>query len=350
MILSSLKLENFRNYNDFFFEFAPITVFIGPNGIGKTNIIEAVYFLSVGKSFRTRKDNEVVKWGKDFLRINGKINNDNYEIFVSQAPEQTKNFKINSIQKKPIEFLGNLKIILFSPESMEIITGSPKNRRKFLDLILMQVDKTYLRNLIELQKILKNRNSILFGIKIGKNKANELLFWNNKLIELSIYIINKRKEFINLINKNISRVYSIISREDNNLSLKYISTIEDLEYFPDILYQNQEREISESSTIYGPHRDDIKFILDGKEISSFASRGEIRSVIFALKMTELEYLRSLGSVPLILLDDIFSELDEERREKLTEIIKNEQVIITSTDKDLINFKNYKPKIVELKNV
>lgn len=348
MILSTLELTNFRNYESYKIDFLPITVFVGQNGIGKTNLIEAIYMLSVGKSYRVQNDMETIYWGKDFSRIIGKNEENELELFVSISPKAIKSAKVNKIKNKTTELFGKLKTILFSPESIETITGAPRLRRKFLDLILSQTEKRYLNNLIELQRIIKNRNSLLAGIRERRNKSDELAFWNQKLVEIGTEIIKKRLELIKYINEKTSDFYEKTSGQKKELKLKYIPTVKDLDRYSDLLAACQEREIACSSTLFGPHRDDIQFILDKREMNSFASRGEIRSVIFAIKMTELNFLRDHGGNPLLLLDDIFSELDKNRREKLFEIIKDEQVIIATTDLDLLGSDlRKKAKIINL---
>lgn len=331
MILRSLKLENFRNYQNFTVDFKPISVFIGPNGIGKTNLIEAIYYLAFGKSYRVREDKDVIFWNKDFMRITGILDKDELEIFISAKPIQFKSVKINEIKSKIIELIGKLKIVIFSPESMEIITGSPKERRKFLDLILSQTDRDYLFNLMELQRVLKQRNKLLFGIKSGTNNHDELIFWDKKLVEISCPIIQKRESLINFINKKILGYYQKISADKKELKIKYLPAVDDINYYSDYLEKNREREIRESVTIFGPNRDNLDFLLEGKSITTFASRGEMRSAIFALKMIELDYFHFLGESPLLLLDDIFSELDEKRCGKLSEMILEYPTVITTTD-------------------
>jgi DNA replication and repair protein RecF len=337
MILRSLKLENFRSYTNYNITFEPVTVFVGPNGIGKTNLIEAIYMLSTGKSYRAKNDQDTIKWNKNYLRIVGKTSDKTLELFINSDPKQ-KNAKINDVKKRTVDLLGELKTTMFSPESVDIVIGAPKERRRFLDLILGQLDKEYLYDLIELQKVIKNRNSLLFGIKIKKSNPIELNFWNSKLIKLSNQIIAKRIRLIKYINSVINGFYKEIGGNFNNLQIKYVSSINDLERFDDILAVNEDREIYQGLTLFGPHRDNLEFILDGKNVTSFASRGEIRSVVFSLKMSELNFLKENKSKPILLLDDIFSELDKSRRHKLGEIISNQSTIITTTDDEFISSK------------
>jgi len=349
MILRSLKLENFRSYKSFDINLKPITVFVGPNGVGKTNLIEAIYFLALGKSYRVKNDSDMILWGNDYCRVTGKTDTKNLEIFVSLLPEKAKSIKINDRKIKNAELFGKLKIIIFSPESIDIITGAPKERRKFLDVILCQTDKKYLYNLLELQKVLRNRNHLLFNIKIGHSKSDELIFWNNKLVELSRPIIAGRTKIIEIINNNIADLYKKVSGQKEYLKVNYISSFGPLDYFFDLLVKNQNKEIKECATLFGPHRDNLEFTLDDRNVNVFASRGEIRSIIFALKVAEMEFIKKSGEKPLLLLDDIFSELDSKRRQKLSEIILSELAVITTTDSDFLSYNLQKQsKIVELK--
>jgi len=348
MILRSLTLTNFRNYENFKIDFKPITIFVGPNGIGKTNLIEAIHLLSLGKSYRTQDSFELIKWDEDFCRIVGKVEKNDLELFIDKNTEQ-KSVKINEVKKKSIELFGKLKTVLFSPESIDIVIGAPRLRRRFLDVILSQINREYLYNLIELQKIIKNRNALLKNIRDRKSIPKELDFWNEKLVDLSNLIIKERLELIKFIEKDISVLFPLFKIDKGDLKIKYIPSVPDMNYFSDLLAQNQEREIALSSTLFGPHRDDLQFLLDNRDINSFASRGEIRSVVFSLKMAELNYLKTKDPNTLLLLDDIFSELDKIRREKLSEIIKDQATIITTTDESFIDEKlKKKAKIVGLK--
>jgi DNA replication and repair protein RecF len=348
MILRSLKLENFRNYKKYETELDSITVFVGPNGIGKTNLLEAIYFLSIGKSYRVHDDKKMIKWEEEYCRVLGKNETDTSEIFVGASQLPAKSIKINGIKRKITDLFGKLSTVVFSPESIDIITGPPKTKRKFLDLVLAQTSRDYLISLIELQKILRQRNHLLFNIKIGQSKTNELKFWNDELIKCAKPIIKKRIELIDFINQKIADFYKQISGNEENLKINYIPTINDENNIKDLLDANLTREIKESSTLCGPHRDNFEVAIDDKDVNTFASRGEIRSIIFALKIIELEYLKTKKCQPLLLLDDIFSELDRERREKLSNLVLSLSTVITTTDIDFLGHKlKNKAKMVKL---
>lgn len=356
-MLKHLELTNFRNYNKFSLDFAKTTILVGPNGIGKTNILEAIYLLATGRSWRTNKDSEAVKRESDFTKIKAIIQNDRekeIELIIQRLPTlerpQLKLVKINKLKKKLTDLLGVLRAVLFSPEEIHLIDGPPTLRRRFLDILLCQIDKKYTYALLELAKIIRGRNKLLYFIKIGKSKIDELVFWDEKLIILSSFLIGKRKSTIEKLNGNISRFYQEISGTREALMIKYRPGAE-VENFKRILEENQKREIEKTATLFGPHRDDLVFLLENQDITTFGSRGEYRSIVLALKMAELEFLTSeTGEKPLLLLDDIFSELDKTRREHLAGIIGKQQTIITTTDLDHIEKElREKGKIIELSN-
>lgn len=363
MKILSLKLSNFRSWADYQLDFSDVTIFIGPNGIGKTNIMESVYLASTGRSWRTSHDNEMTNWGQDFSRVTidiEKENNDHkLELFWSTGEKLIKQLKINDVKHRLIDLLGVVPAVLFSPETIELLNGAPALRRRFLDILLSQTNRQYALNLLEYHKVLRERNKLLSILKNRKGKADpsrlgsqaeadELDFWDGKLVELGIDIISARQEAINYFNKSLSADYEKISGKPQKLVLRYKASV-DPARFAEILIANREREIEQASSAYGAHRDDFLFILDSREVAEFASRGEFRSVILALKMAELEYLSyKIGEKPILLLDDIFSELDADRRMHLAKIVSGQQTIITTTDLDHIEKGlRAKAKIIDL---
>jgi len=355
-MLKHLFLENFRNYKKYSLDFNKTTILVGPNGIGKTNLIEAIYLLSTGRSWRTRRDSEVVFWQKDFARIIIKTTNDKelvLEMVIQQIPNpdypQLKLIKINGLKKRLTDLLGKLPMVLFSPEEIQLLDGPPVLRRRVLDILLCQLDRKYTLALLDLGKIIRGRNRLLYFIKIGKSQIKELTFWDEKLVTLGSFIINKRLKTLEVLNKNISQIYQTISGMDEELKIKYKESVRP-ENFSETLFSHREQEIENTATLFGPHRDDLVFLLLGKNITTFGSRGEYRSAILALKVAELEYLKKESDrVPILLLDDIFSELDKNRRLHLNKIIEESQTIITTTDLHQIeeNLRK-KAKIIELK--
>ncbi|EKD56013.1 MAG: DNA replication and repair protein recF [uncultured bacterium] len=346
MQLNSLSLTNFRNYDDFALDFEPLTVLVGPNGVGKTNLLEAVYQIAVFSSYRARSSKDSIRWGQEFSRIVGQTNNTSVELFIDQ--KLNKSIKINGVEKKTIDALGQLVVVLFSPESLDIVSGAPQERRRFMNLLLGQTDKEYARSLISLNHILANRNRLLYRIKTNLAKTDELDFWDQELIKLNKIITEQRQILIDLINQNLTNYYQLISGSDDKLIAKYKKRA-DGKILDQLLIANRDQEINQTTTLYGPHRDELIFYLNDYLIGAGWSRGELRSAVLALKMSELGYLEKVhqGEITL-LLDDVFSELDKERRSHLLELVSKHQTIITTTDKehlgkDIIK----KAKIVEL---
>ena len=333
MLLQSLGLRNFRNYENFRIKFDPLTILVGPNGSGKTNLLEAIFILNFAHSWRTCHKEELINWQKNFCSLKGQTKDQNIEIIFNQDKKPYKIIKISGVKKRDIDLLGKLPLVLFIPENLGIISGSPRDRRRFLDLILIQTDKEYTRNLILLQKTLKSRNNLLSGINLKKNKMEELFFWDQKLIDLSIPIITARRNLVNFINNFLKQYYPHISGQKRSfLELKYCSIIPNKEKFLEMISLHREKEISSAATLYGPHRDDLEFFLNHKKAKLFASRGEIRSIILALKRAELEFIsKKIKEEPLFLLDDIFSEIDKERRSSLLPLFNTRQAILTTTN-------------------
>lgn len=372
MNIKSLKLTNFRNWADFKLDFNNVTILIGPNGIGKTNIMEAIWMLSTSRSWRTLHDIEAINWEADFARLEAKIHpaspaggddkTINLNLVLQKHPTKTrpqpKILKINEVRKRLIDLLGRLPAVLFSPETIQIIDGAPSLRRRFLDILLSQIDKKYALALLDYSKIIKERNQLLWHIKIGKSRedpsrrrqaeADELEFWDEKLVVLGRFIIKKRQEAIRFFNELLPGYYQDISGGKESLNLRYRASCE-AERLGEMLVANRARDIESTSTNFGPHRDDLMILLNNKDITTFGSRGEYRSAVLALKMGELKYLEEKrGEKPILLLDDIFSELDKDRRLHLAKIVSHQQTIITTTDLDHIEKGlREKAKIVEL---
>lgn len=354
-MLKSLELTNFRNYSKADFDFAKTTILIGPNGIGKTNIIEAIYMISTGRSWRTNRDNELIKWASDFMKILITLAAEEAKTLemvtqkegINLAPK--KSVKVNGVKKKMVDFLGIMPAVLFSPEEIRLIDGAPLYRRRFLDILLCEMEKKYTLALLDLARIIKSRNKLLYLIKINKAKIDELEFWDEKLVTLGSFIIKKREKAIAKINEEITKIYKEISGEGESLQIKYKPTVAPEEY-EETLIAGRDREIENTATLFGPHRDDFSILLVGKDITTFGSRGEFRSAVLALKIAELDYFTAEGKTrPILLLDDIFSELDQRRRMHLGKIVEGCQTIITTTDLDHIEKGlREKAKIVELK--
>ena len=335
MYIKNIKLKNFRNYENQEINLEnKINIFYGDNAQGKTNILEAIYLCALGKSFRTKKEKELILFSKEnsFIEINyqkkdreGKIN---LEI------NNKKYFYLNNIKlKKLSEILGNINIVLFSPDDINIIKGVPENRRKFLNIMISQLRPNYVYNYNLYLKILEQRNNYLRQIKF-ENKNKELLeIWNQQLTICAENVYNYRKEFIEKILNKINNIHSKITEEKEKINIKYISNFKNKEEFLKELKNNEEIDIQKGYTTRGIHRDDFDIYINNNKLNIYGSQGQIRSFILSLKISELEIIYDeIGEYPVLLLDDFMSELDEKRRVGFLNSVKEAQVLITCTDK------------------
>lgn len=346
MILTNLTLQNFRSYSKKTFEFSPLTTLIvGPNTAGKTNILEAIMFLATGKSFRADQDREAVRWGSEISRIKSQITNSNdqttLEILLTQGEVQgtrapMKKYLVNGVPRRQVDFVGNLRSVLFWPEHLELVTDSPSLRRKYLDSVLVQVDREYRRNLASYERGLRQRNRLLDLVSEGKAGSGQLLFWNQLLIKAGGYITDKRGEYIDFVNQ--CQMPNAKCQIEYNKSVISQSRLE----------QYKDEEVAAKATLVGPHRDDFTFFVGGRDMSKFGSRGQQRLTVLWLKLAELAYIeKEAGDRPILLLDDIFSELDEEHRELVAGLIGKQQTILTSADSDIMGLISKDAKIIEL---
>lgn len=354
MIIKNIKLRNFRNYENFEVKFSPINVIIGANGIGKTNIIEAVSILSYTKSFRSKDERNLIYKNEKYGQIESVLENDkniNFVITKNQSRNIKKEISINGTKKKLSEVIGNFKVVLFTPESLRIVTGAPGERRRFVDIVLSQIDKRYLENLIKYRQVLKQKNQLLKMVYERQTSPKGLDFWNNEIIKCSKYIMKARSQLIDFFRKDIKKTYTEISSHiEDRIDIVYEPRISDIEKIDEIVHSAQEREINAQKSIYGPHLDDIKFMMNRNLLSEIGSRGEVRSVVFSLKLAELKYIEKKDKdekKAMLLLDDIFSELDKERRNKILKLIEKRQTIITTTEKELVDLQSRNINFINL---
>ncbi len=345
MTLKSLTLQNWRNHQKFHFDFNGVTILVGPNASGKTNFLEAIYYLSCGKSFRA-KDEALVAWEDHFTRIEAEITSDEsgkselVTAVLENEPKTQKTVMIKGVKVASSKLLGHMTSVLFSPEDIELISTLPEARRRYLNLIISQSDRRYALALVHFRRTLEQRNSLLKRINLGLSRETELEVWDGKFAEYTEEIISARCTYIENINKYISKYYQLLSGTEQFLALEYRPSILPSEKLLGIamrLAESRPRDVLARVTTIGPHRDDIAFIMDGRNLLTFASRGELRTVILALKLAEVDYLYEVtGKKPILLLDDVFSELDEKRRDLLSQIFVNQQTIITTTDLDHVS--------------
>ena len=344
MWLEKLKLRNFRNYEEQEILFNKnINIIYGENAQGKTNIIEAIFISSLGKSFRAGKDKEVIKFDKDITEIetafNKKDRDGNIKIIISDK----KNVFINRIKiKKLSEILGNINIVLFSPDDINILKGSPENRRKFLDIMISQLRPNYMHVYSLYKKTLIERNNYLKKIKIENSNEELIEIWDEQLIKYGNIIANYRKEFIEKIKNKIKIIHNNITDNLENIEIEYISDCLDENEYKKLLISRKNLDILKGYTTRGIHRDDFKIYINKKLVNIYGSQGQHRTAMLSLKLSEQEVIKDeIGEDPILLLDDFMSELDEKRINNFLKYINNKQVIITCTEKLELENKDYK---------
>lgn len=341
MYISSLELNNFRNYKQEKIEFSPLTNMIyGKNAQGKTNILEAVYLLSQGRSHRAKSDREMIRFGCDFagITINFHDKDRDYKAVMRLFKNGRKSILINNVKITKLSMLMRyLNTVMFSPEDLELVKGSPSVRRRFLDSAVSQLYPNYLSNLIDYNKVLLNKNCLLKTLRYNPSDRAMLDLWNTQLAAYGARIMEYRKNAVEILGQIAAQIQKEISNEvlvtEYNPSVK--TDVITAEAFEDFLNERAEREIENASALYGIQRDDISISIDGHEARIFSSQGQQRTASLSLKIAQADYIESIrGEYPVLLLDDILSELDISRRAYLSEKIKNKQVLITNTDTDL----------------
>ena len=349
MWIEELEINNFRNYEKQKIKLnKKINVFYGENAQGKTNIIEAIFLGSMGKSFRTNKDKELIKINEDNCNLeilfkksdrNGKINiklGNKKEIFINEI-------KI----KKLSELIGNINIVLFTPDDINLLKGGPHNRRKFLDIMISQLRPKYLYIYTLYNKALEERNNYLKRIKLEDKKDELLEIWEEQIAEYGIIINKYREEFINKIKDKIKKIHKNITNNKEDINIEYFSDCTNKEKYLKLLKERRKLDIIKGYTTKGIHRDDFIIYINGLQINTYGSQGQNRTAILSLKLSELQVIYDeINENPILLLDDFMSELDKNRRNKFLENIKDTQVIITCTDKINLNIKDIKTYNVE----
>lgn len=340
-MIGKIHLSNFRNFASKTLEFSDgITVIFGENAVGKTNILEALYFLSTAKSFKAKVEEDAINYDKDLSRIKGKVSGETVlEVVLTRGlldigtgtPEKVarKKLLLNGVSKRLIDFAGNFRTVLFGPQDLDLVTESPSLRRRFLDSVLSQVDREYRRSILSYEKGLRQRNRLLLRIREEGVSRSQLLYWDHLLIKNGDYITAKREELIGYINLEPQV-------NDQRFRLEYDKSI----ISPARLSQYKDEEVSAATTLVGPHRDDFIFHKNDHNLASFGSRGEQRMGVLWLKLSELSFIESrTDERPTLLLDDIFSELDHDHRSLVMKVAEKQQTIITTADEHFIDKNN-----------
>lgn len=365
MFIQSIALQNFRNYESLLVEFSPnVNVFIGKNAQGKTNLLEAFFVLALARSHRTTDDKDLIKWDQDFAKINAKVvknlGNEKLELVISKAGKRAR---INRLeQKKLSNYVGNLNIVLFAPEDLNLIKGNPTQRRRFLDMEIGQISRTYLANFSQFRKVLRQRNNYLKQLQ--KHKTEDRIYLEvltEQLAVLATEIIVERKNFLGELENYMQGVHSELTDNKESLTISYLTTSFDnnltqkSEIYADLKsnYQkNYDKEIRSGTTLLGPQRDDIAFLINNRNVQDFGSQGQQRTVVLSIKLAEVELIKGvINDYPVLLLDDVLSELDEVRQTKLLKAIEdNIQTFITTTSIEGINREIVKnPQIYNVNN-
>jgi len=342
MWINKIKISNFRNYDNEEINLEKnINIFYGENAQGKTNIIEAIFLCSMGKSFRSKKDKEMINFNKENSLVEIEFEKSDRKGNIKIELSDKKIVYINGIKiKKLSELLGNINVVIFTPDDINILKGGPQNRRRFLDIMISQLKPNYMHNLNLYLKTLEQRNNYLRQIK-KENKSEELLdIWDEKIAQYAEIISRYRNEFIEKIKEKIKDIHKEITNNKEEIEIQYITDCIDKDEYLNILNNRRKLDIIKGFTTKGIHRDDFMIYINNKRLDLYGSQGQNRTTILSLKLSELNIIYDeIGEYPILLLDDFMSELDNKRRTHFLEKIKNTQVIITCTDKIDIENKN-----------
>ena len=337
MMLKSVALSHFRNYSDMYMEFDKGTnILYGDNAQGKTNILEAVYVSGTSRSHKGSKDKELIQFGQEESHIRTVVERDglDYQIDMHIKKNKSKGIAINKVPiKKASELFGILNIVFFSPEDLNIIKNGPSERRRFLDMELCQLDKVYLYHLTKYNKILNQRNKLLKDINFKPELKDTLSVWDMQMIDYGKKIIESRHRFIAELNGIVKNIHRNISGNKEELIIRYEPNVEE-RFLEQELKKNQQRDLKFGITSVGPHRDDMCFIIHEVDIRKYGSQGQQRSCALSLKLSEIELVKkSTRQTPVLILDDVLSELDSNRQNFLLNSIHDIQTVITCTGLD-----------------
>ncbi len=354
MKIESLKLKNFRNYELLNLKFDDAAnIFYGDNAQGKTNILEAVYLSGTTKSHRGSKDRDMIRFGEEesHIEVMVKKNEMTYQIDLHLKKNSPKGIAINKIPiRKASELFGIVNIVFFSPEDLNIIKNGPSERRRFIDLELSQLDKIYLKNLSNYNRIINQRNHLLKEIQYQKDLIQTLEIWDMQLVTYGNAIIERRKIFIDEINKIVSSIHKKLTGERENIQLIYEPSIGSMS-LEQALMKNREKDMKIKSTSVGPHRDDICFKNGSLDLRRFGSQGQQRTAALSLKLSEIELVKKvINDTPVLLLDDVLSELDKHRQNYLLDSIHDIQTLITCTGvEEFVNHRFSINKVFHVQN-
>ncbi|MGE5701523.1 MAG: DNA replication/repair protein RecF [Clostridia bacterium] len=345
MHLRDLTLANYRNYKSLSLTFdSAIQLFIGNNAQGKTNVLESIYLLSLAKSHRTTRDKELIAWDADFATVRSEVERRYGSVRLEiQLTSKGKRAKINGLeQQKLSEYVGALNVVMFAPEDLAIVKGAPAQRRRFIDMEIGQVSRTYLYYLNSYNKVLAQKNQLLKDMLSKKSyPADMMAIWNTQLADLAVKLLQKRFEYIGKLEAWAKSIHEGITDGKEELTLHYENTTpvvsgmtaeQATEALQAAYEENLEREKQRGSTLIGPHRDDFSLHINGIDVQTFGSQGQQRTAALSLKLAEIELIKEeVGEYPVLLLDDVLSELDEHRQTLLLTTIQDKvQTFVSST--------------------
>jgi DNA replication and repair protein RecF len=337
MIVESLELKNFRNYEELHIELSPGTnIFYGDNAQGKTNVLESIFLACTSKSYRIAHDRDLIRFSEEesHIKMNVRKKNIPYRIDMHLKKNKPKGIAIDEIPiHKASELFGIANVVCFSPEDLSLIKEGPALRRRFMDLELCQLSKVYLYNLTRYNKTLNQRNKLLKDIVFKPSLADTLSVWDDALVQYGQKVIELRREFLNDLSEIISKIHPELSGGTEKLEISYEANVT-AEKFMDSLQRSHDQEMKQHLTLVGPHRDDIGFRINNQDIRKYGSQGQQRTAALALKLSEIELVyRRIDDHPILLLDDVLSELDSKRQTFLLNLLKDTQNIITCTGLD-----------------
>ncbi|MGN8632572.1 DNA replication/repair protein RecF [Blautia sp. HCP3S3_G3] len=337
MYIESIQLKNFRNYENLELNFDKATnIFYGNNAQGKTNILEAIYLCGTTKSHKGSKDKEIIRFGEEesHIRMNVKKDGMSYKIDMHLKKNKAKGVAINGLPiRKARELFGIVNLVFFSPEDLNIIKSGPGERRRFMDMELCQLDPLYLTDLAGYNHIVNQRNKLLKELHVNSRLLDTLDIWDMQMVQYGIRVIQKRQEFVEELNRVIQEIHRNLTGGLEHLEVIYEPSTEQ-ENFEETLFRNRDRDIRMKMTSSGPHRDDLCLMADGIDIRKYGSQGQQRTAALSLKLSEIYLVKNkIKDTPVLLLDDVLSELDSSRQTCLLDSIHDIQTMVTCTGLD-----------------
>ncbi len=348
MYIEELSLVNYRNYDELTIEFDhKVNVILGENAQGKTNLMEAIYVMAFTKSHRTPRDKELIQWDAEYGKIKGRVFKKNRSIPLKVIfSAKGKKAKFNHIEQRRLsDYIGSLNVVMFAPEDLNLVKGIPQERRRFIDMEIGQIEPVYIYHLNQYQKILRQRNALLKDLQRRKTGDPTMLeVYTEQLVEHGAAVLYRRFRFLEKLREWAQPIHRQISRDQENLQVEYSSKVDvsesmDMEKIKDTYLhefnRRKQNEIERGTTLIGPHRDDLIFYVNDRNVQHFGSQGQQRTTALSLKLAEIELIyRAVGDYPVLLLDDVLSELDDYRQSHLLNAIQGKvQTFVTTTTID-----------------